>query len=170
MSEAVDNNLLKIAKVLKSNGTDGEIIIGFREFAPEDINQKEPVFIYYDGLPVPFFIKSFKLKGTSRALVRLNDILSYKDAEEIVGRDIFAERNTLEYDENNFSAIIGWIIKDENGTTIGTIANLEEIPGNLCINVETKEGQIMLPLHEDLILSLDESRQEIIMTIPAGLL
>ena len=96
--------------------------------------------------------------------------MSYKDAEEIVGRDIFAEKNTLEYEDNNLSAIIGWIIKDENGTMVGTIANLEEIPGNLCIHVETKKGQIMLPLHEDLILSLDESRQEIIMTIPAGLL
>ena len=38
MSEAGANSLLKIARVLKSNGTDGEILMGFREVYPEDID------------------------------------------------------------------------------------------------------------------------------------
>ena len=50
--------MLQIAQVLKSNGTDGELVMSFREIAPEDINLKEPVFIVFDGLPVPFFIES----------------------------------------------------------------------------------------------------------------
>ena len=45
--------MLQIAQVLKSNGTDGELVLGFREIAPEDINLQEPVFIIFDGLPVP---------------------------------------------------------------------------------------------------------------------
>ena len=47
------DNLQQVAQVLKSNGTDGELVMGFREIAPEDINPKEPVFIIFDGLPVP---------------------------------------------------------------------------------------------------------------------
>ena len=54
-----NHNLRQIAQVLKSNGTDGEVAISFRDIAPEDISTEEPVFIYFDGLPVPFFIESF---------------------------------------------------------------------------------------------------------------
>lgn len=32
------SELLRVARVLKSNGTEGEILIGFREISPEDLN------------------------------------------------------------------------------------------------------------------------------------
>ena len=53
----------RIAQVLKSNGTDGELLISFFDIGPEDIDLQEPVFIYFDGLPVPFFIRSFRQRG-----------------------------------------------------------------------------------------------------------
>lgn len=84
------SELLRVARVLKSNGTEGEILIGFREISPEDLNQKEPVFITFDGLPVPFFIESFSRKGTNRALAHLTGVKNLEDAEELVGKDIFA--------------------------------------------------------------------------------
>ena len=46
-------HLKKIAQVLKSNGSDGELLMGFREIGPEDLDISEPVFIHFDGLPVP---------------------------------------------------------------------------------------------------------------------
>ena len=46
-----------IAKVLKSYGSEGEVLIGFRALLPEDIDQEEPVFVEFDGIPVPFFFE-----------------------------------------------------------------------------------------------------------------
>lgn len=57
------SELLQIARVLKSNGTEGEILIGFREISPEDLNQTEPVFITFDGLPVPFSLNHSQEKA-----------------------------------------------------------------------------------------------------------
>ena len=94
--------LLRIARVLKSYGTEGEILMGFRDVDPEDVNLEEPVFINFDGLPVPFFIENFTLKGTSKALARLTGIKSLADAEEIAGSDVFARRSSIndqEYDD-----------------------------------------------------------------------
>ena len=68
------SDFLQIARVLKSNGTEGEVLVGFRDMDPEDLNLKEPVFIEFDGLPVPFFIESFNRRGTSRALIKLTGI------------------------------------------------------------------------------------------------
>lgn len=169
MPQAGDS-LLKIAQVLKSNGADGELVLSFREIAPDDINLKEPVFIFYDGLPVPFFIESFLRKGNSRALIRLSEIYSHEDAEEIVGRPVYACKDTVEQEEEGLGDIQGWILKNADGVPVGRIISIEDIPGNPCLCIDTKNGQALIPMHEDLLLSVDESLQEIVMTIPEGLL
>ena len=69
MSEGIE--LIQIARIVKSNGTDGELLASFRDVMPEDIDIQEPVFIYSDGLPVPFFIEKIVPKGRDKALLRL---------------------------------------------------------------------------------------------------
>ena len=175
------DNLQQVAQVLKSNGTDGELVMGFREIAPEDINLKEPVFIIFDGLPVPFYIESFAKRGNTKALVRLTDICSMEDVEEIAGKPVYIEADNLpemSLEEDGYAALVGWMVltpenaddMDSDLYEVGEITDFIDIPNNPCIEVETENGAIMIPLHEDLILSLDPEYQEIIMQIPAGLL
>ena len=174
-------NLQQIAQVLKSNGTDGELVMGFREIAPEDINLKEPVFIIFDGLPVGFYIESFAKRGNTKALVRLTDICSMEDVEEIAGKPVYIEADNLpemSLEEDGYAALVGWMVltpenaddMDSDLYEVGEITDFIDIPNNPCIEVETENGAIMIPLHEDLILSLDPEYQEIIMQIPSGLI
>ena len=179
----------QIAQVLKSNGTDGELVLGFREIAPEDINLKEPVFIFFDGLPVPFFIESFTKRGQSKALVHLTGISSMEDVEEISGKAVYVESDSLpelSIEEDGYAALVGWTvltpakdltdqndeIESEDGDyyEIGEITDFMDIPNNPCIEVETENGAVILPLHEDFILALDPEYQEIVMHIPEGLI
>ena len=173
----------QVAQVLKSNGTDGELVLGFREIAPEDINLKEPVFIVFDGLPVPFYIESFTKRGNTKALVHLTGICSMEDVEEIAGKAVYIEDDQLpemSIEEDGFAALVGWTLltpaddleEDDEPTLIevGEITDFLDIPKNPCIEVETENGAVMIPLHEDLILSVDPEYQEIIMQIPAGLI
>ena len=53
---------------------------------------------------------------------------------------------------------------------LGEVVDYEDIPGNLCLVVDTKEGQALLPFHEDLVLSLDEESKTLTMEVPSGLL
>ena len=170
MSEADTHNLQKIAQVLKSNGTDGELVIGFRDIAPEDIDLEEPVFIFYDGLPVPFFIDSFTRRGSNKALVHLTDITTLADAEEAAGKSIYMKAEAAErLDETDLSTLTGWTLFDENHNEVGIISDFFDIPGNPCIEAGTISGTVMIPLHEDLIISVDEDNRILTMIIPDGL-
>ena len=200
--------MLQVAQVLKSNGTDGELVMGFREIAPEDINLKEPVFIYFDGLPVPFFIESFTKRGNTKALVHLTGISSMEDVEEITGKIVYVAEDSLPeltLEEDGYAALVGWTVLTPTGdfstslemtreeiemteeevemtremvemseepelVEVGEITDFVDIPNNPCIEVETENGAVMIPLHEDFILSVDPENLEIIMQIPAGLL
>ena len=189
----------QIAQVLKSNGTDGELVMSFREIAPEDINLKEPVFIVFDGLPVPFFFESFQKRGNSKALVHLTDIRNQEDVEEIVGKAVYIESDDeaeLNLEEDGWAALVGWMVLTPGQATdqvedscstggdnghadeldepalyeVGEITDFMDIPNNPCLEVETENGEVIIPLHEDFILGLDPENREIIMEIPAGLL
>ncbi len=167
-------DLLRIARVLKSNGTEGEILIGFREIVPEELNLKEPVFIFFDGLPVPFFIECFTRRGTSRALARITGVKNLADAEEIVGKELYAGKDSIESyessDELTAGDLIGWSVLDHNGIKVGTVSDFEDIPGNPCLYVDGPSGQAMLPLHDDLIIDVDENSLTLTLVIPEGLL
>ena len=248
------DDLQQVAQVLKSNGTDGELVLGFRDIAPEDINLEEPVFIVFDGLPVPFFIESFTKRGNTKALVHLTDICSMEDVEEIEGKAVYVAEDSMpemSLEEDGYAALVGWMVltpgdfstslemtgdefemtgdefemteeeletteeefemtedelettEDEFETTedelemtesdteettdchsdrpegveesvvlmeVGEITDFMDIPNNPCIEVETENGAVILPLHEDFIISIDPENQEIIMQIPAGLI
>ena len=193
--------MLQIAQVLKSNGTDGELVMSFRNIAPEDINLEEPVFIVFDGLPVPFYIETFTKRGNSKALVRITGVHNQEDVEEIAGKAVYieeGEKAELSLEEDGYAALVGWMLltpsttlsdspatqsnspvtlSDSEGSPqdielmeVGEITDFIDIPNNPCIEVETENGAVMIPLHEDLILSVDPEYQEIIMQIPEGLL
>jgi ribosomal 30S subunit maturation factor RimM len=85
------------------------------------------------------------------------------------------------------AALVGWIlltpeIPDQVGDDpslpaltgylyeVGAITDFIDIPNNPCIEVDTETGAVMIPLHEDFILSVDPDNQEIIMLIPEGLI
>lgn len=171
-----------IARILKSNGTDGEVLMTFLGMDPEEINPKEPVFVEFDGLPVPFFFESFTRRGTGRALVHLTGVRSLADADELAGRDVYVEAPEEEDGED----IIGWTVLDATGATVGTVRDYEDIPGNLCIWVERdstdkplnddkkdaqeKAHEVLLPLHDDLILEINPDTRTIMLEIPDGLL
>ena len=194
-------DLQQVAQVLKSNGTDGELVMGFREIAPEDIDLQEPVFIIFDGLPVPFFIESFSKRGNTKALVHLTGISSMEDVEEIAGKVVYVAADELpemSLEEDGYAALVGWMVlspempeqdghdgqvetdeTDEDASLpaltgnlyeVGQITDFMDIPNNPCIEVETENGAVILPLHEDFIIAIDPEYQEIVLQIPEGLL
>lgn len=168
MSSA-SHNLRKIARVLKSNGTEGEILASFSGFDPEDINLKEPVFIVFDGLPVPFYIQSIAARGKNRALIRLADISNLEDADEISGKDLFVDTCSAEYEPEK-DMLVGWTLLRDSGAKAGTVTGFLDIPENPCLEIEHEKGTAIIPFHENLVISVNPESREIEMIIPEGLI
>ena len=173
MAVASPDSLIQIAKVLKSHGTDGGVLLGFRDVMPEDIDPQEPVFIAFDGLPVPFFFDSFTRKGRDKAIAHLTDVLTLDDAEELVGRAVFAEEDTVagwdEDDSPSLDDFVGLVVFNRGGR-VGEVAGYEDIPGNPCLYVSTDHGEALIPLHEDFIVSVDPDAGHLHMDLPDGLI
>lgn len=159
---------VQIGTVLKSNGTDGQVLISLKAIGTEDISENEPVFIYFDGLPVPFFMSDISVRSATRALVHLTDVNSLKDADELTGKALYYPEDYFE--DEDFQDFTGWTLRDGK-TEIGTVEGIEDIPGNPCLEIKTTAGgNVLIPLHEDLVTLIDEKNKIIEMALPDGLL
>ena len=153
-------------KVLKSYGTAGAVIVGRSGDVLEELSQNEPVFIDFDGLPVPFFISEIRPKSNGKAVVHLAGVNCLRDSEELAGRAVFSEEFEEDEDIQDYVRLKGWTLKG-----FGFITDFMDIPSNPCIEVETAEGSsVIIPLHEDLIIEIDEDSDTLTMAIPDGLL
>ncbi len=159
-----------IAKVLKSYGTDGTVLLSFRDGIPEDFDVQRPVFLYFEGLPVPFFFSSFSPKGRVRAQVRFEGVDNLKDAEELAGKEIFAESPdddaASDGDELCVEDLAGFSVLSAEGIPQGTVAQVDDYSGNIVLTLT--DGRI-LPYHDDLFIDADEQERTITLIIPPGL-
>lgn len=159
--------MLRIAKVLKSNGVDGDVLVSAPDVALEEI--QGPVLIDFDGLPAPFFIESCSRRGTGKYVIHLTDVCNLEDAEELVGRFLWSDE--VEEDDDEAQDFTGWKVLNR-GDYIGTVTDYEPIPGNLCLYLKPAEDadEIIIPLHEDLIISINEDSLTLNLNLPDGLL
>lgn len=176
--------MLRIGKIIKSNGTDGGLLVSAPEVELEQI--EGPVYVEFDGLPAPFFFDDCVPRGTSRYIVHMTGVRCLKDAEEMVGRDILFDGKFEEEGDGDDllqgisggspSKLIGWTVLDgshcdsSSPCFVGVIEDYEPIPGNFCLYVRTTSGeQVMIPLHEDFILSADPATKTLVLNLPDGL-
>ena len=158
-------------KILKSWGTDGSVVVSLLDTDPEELKVGEQVFIEFDGLPVPFFIESIQPKG-GKAIVHITDVDNLEDAEEIVGRAVYADYFEEEDDGEDFT---GWTVYDK-GREVGVVSGEEAIPGNPCLVVSVGKGvpshqeEVLIPLHEDFVVQVDEPGRRLYMDLPEGLI
>ncbi len=168
-------DLLPVAQIVKSYDVNGEVVIRFFSSILEDYDiKKEPVFINFDGLPVPFFITSLKKRGANGALVKFETVNDMSHAEELLKKEILVDASTidpeeLDMDEDEAMAafLIGFKVKDQSGREVGEISEYYNYPSNPCIEID---GKYLVPFNEELIIKLDPKKRVMSMTIAAGLL
>ncbi len=174
-----DNELLPIAQIVKSYNTNGEIIIKITSSLIEDLNTKEPVFIYFDELPVPFFIEYSKKRGNSGALIKLETINDISHAEELIKKIIHISSTQISQDalEESTDALsdflIGCTVTNQDNILLGGIIEYHNYPNNPCIEIDlvNKDGEsALIPFNEDLIIQFNPQERAIKMEIPHGLL
>lgn len=171
-----DCSLEPVAQVLKSYGTLGEVLISFYPSMPEEIDLNEPIFLYFEGLSVPFFIESFNLKGSNKALLKLEDIESLEEAEEIAGQKVYmAFEDSSSYedeDDDEYTTALsykGWtLLKDSSDApaiAVGIISGVSDFNGNICLEI----GDDLYPYHSDLVTAADPEKKTLTLRIPEGL-
>jgi 16S rRNA processing protein RimM len=162
----------RIGDVLKTFGANGGLIVKIQEDVPRTILQnKEPVFIYIDGLPVPFYIKAAEYKGTSKLVVVFEDMETEALATELIGKSIYlaSKEAAAEPGGSELDILVGYTAIDKNYGELGVVKEVMDIPGNPCLVLSGQATEVIVPLNQELITGIDRQKKQIHLNVPNGL-
>ncbi|MEM6360154.1 MAG: ribosome maturation factor RimM [Bacteroidota bacterium] len=158
--------------VIKRHGLKGELSIFLDVDDPEGYSKLESVFVSIDGKLVPFFIERISVKG-DRAVVQFEDVNSVDQADELKGCELFLPLTMLPKLEGTsfyYHEIIGFQVIDEVFGKVGRIKDIYTGSGQELLAVMRNDKEILVPVADDTIKSVDREKAEILVNLPAGLL
>lgn len=162
----------RIGRVVKPEGIKGFIKLDIEEEYQKSLKNASFLFLYLDGLPIPFQIT--ELKTDKNVLVRLEEVDSPEEAMKFVNisvglhkKDLIHVKKSIVKDHNDW---VGFLIYNKE-TLVGAIEEISLFPGQLMAIVKNEKGNpIHIPLIENWIELLDTKNKKITMNLPEGLL
>lgn len=166
--------LIEIGKFQKTHALKGELNALLKVDA-EYVEDKNPLIIETDGIPVPFFAESVRPKGTESYLIKLEGVDSIEEANELVNSIIYAPRKSLEeYAGEELlldDDLEGFKVVDRNFGEIGMLEYIDSSTENELLVVQSQEGEtVYIPLADDFIVDIDQNNRIINTSLPEGLL
>jgi 16S rRNA processing protein RimM len=161
-----------LGTITKTKGYSGQLIVADLAYSIS-IQPDTKVFIgFSENFTKEFEISDWDLK-TKKAFLRLtgidDDIKASKFAEQGIFIDEVVLQNLIET-EDKIDLDNNYILIEQNGNIIGTIAEQWELPANDVWLVKTDKGDLLVPVLEQNILHIDESKNTITYEMIDGLM
>lgn len=162
---------LLFGNILKTFGANGELIVKLDNQVSVEINLDEPIFIIIDGLSVPFYFMLFERRANNRALVVFENIETEQLAKQLIGKQILLPyKKHIDKKDFNLNDFVGFDTSDINTGNIGTITEFLDFPNNPCFQIIRNGKEILIPVNEKLIKSIDVKSKTINFNLPEGLI
>jgi len=161
-----------LGTIVKTRGTSGDLIIRSKKKILQIRDNWELVMVEIDGLLVPFFISGWNISGRNEIIVTVEDVNTPEKAEKFSGRKVYINKSVIVFSSNEFhpDELIGYLVIDINAGEIGRITGIDEIPGNPLFRLKYHGREILIPIHQDLIIEINEKKEIIRVNLPAGFL
>lgn len=160
-----------LGKITKVHSFEGAVTVRLEGSISYDITKWESVFIETDGRPVPFFIEFIEQPDNRTLRMKFSDYDSDRKVKEFVGCKVFlTETDSSVAPVDDPQSLLKFVVMSDEDIEAGVITEIIENPGQLLLNIVSGSGKnILLPLHEDLIIGIDTDNKIIRMIIPEGI-
>lgn len=165
------NRFKEIGVITKPHSYRGAVVIRLHTVPPEDFENAESLFLLFEGRAVPFIIESVELFRNDSLIVVFKGYETTEKISEFVGCTVMAEDDGSDSGRIEYQNLLtGFSLYDDTGKFRGTIISVTESRYQWLANIRTdRDTTFLLPVHEDLIRSIDEEGKAVIMVIPEGL-
>lgn len=176
-----DPMLTPIGTTGKPHGINGELNLLLDDdftdsgLTPDDLRC---VVMDVDGINVPFFIDSWRAKGTNNVLIKIDGVDNEIQAKELANKTVSALKEDVETmevvgEDDGFYAtdLIGYSINVDH-QAIGVIADIEDSTENALFIIKRNysDKPLYIPIAEQFITGINPDTSTIDMTLPEGLL
>lgn len=162
-----------LGRLGKPWGHQGELTVHLEDIDLDDIVHMGSLFVDIEGQKVPFFFSHLRDQGRAGVLVKFDEFHDPQSAGMLVGRDIYAPPGHLvdasdeSWDPDEF---VGMVVEDEEHGELGEVTAIEGTDKNPVLVILLGEQEVMVPLVEEMIVSMDLEERSMVIRTPEGLI
>ena len=134
----------------------------------------ESIFLETRGRLVPFFLDRCSLHKAFTLRMRFEDVNTLEDADMLVGKKIYLPLSSLPELTGNkfyFHEVIGFEAIDVNEGNFGKIIGINDLAPQAFFMIEdAKKNEILIPITDRVIKTVDRQNKSIIFDTPEGLI
>lgn len=168
-----------IGRTRKAHSLTGELKISIEERYLEDFMKNERIFLDVKGVKIPYFIDN--VRGGGEMIVKLEEVDNRDTATLLQSRDVLLRQQDIlpdharefEVEEEaglEYGHLAGFMLVDETQGEIGIIDEVLEMPQQEMAFLKYKDREVLVPLNDQFIKSIDQQNRCVMVDLPDGLL
>jgi 16S rRNA processing protein RimM len=163
-----------VGRVARAHGNKGQVIVNPEtDFPEERFRTGRTLFtLTGDAALRPLVISAVRFHR-GRPIVGFEEVVSMNDAEALAGAELrVPESELVTLPEGAFyhHELVGCEVKTEAGRTVGTVKAVEGPSERSTLVVETRRGEVLIPLASEICIGIDPKRRTIVIAPPEGLI
>jgi len=162
-----------LGKIVKKYSFKGELLVKLDTDDPSIYTKMESVFIDKNKNLIPFFIERSSLHKSTLLRVKFEDIDSEEDADKLLKSELYLPLEFLPQLTGNkfyYHEIFGFEAEDLSFGLIGIIKGVNDNTNQAILEIDRNGSEILIPLIDDFIKSVDREQKKIILEVPEGLI
>ncbi|GAA4232951.1 ribosome maturation factor RimM [Postechiella marina] len=162
-----------LGKIVRKYSFKGELLIKLDTDQPDIYENLDAMFIDVRKTLIPFFIESSQLHKSDLLRVQFEDVTTEADADSLMKSDVYLPLELLPKLEGNkfyFHEVIGFTMEDKNYGKVGTITGINDSTAQALFEVENNGNEILIPMNDEFILTVDRKNKSILVETPEGLI
>jgi len=161
----------QLGYVLKTHGLKGELVVVIDADNPQEYSKLESVFVEINKKLIPFFLERFQLNG-AKAIIKFEEVDFIEQAKGFKGAKLYLPLDFLPEIEEGyyFHELIGFKVIDSNEGILGKISGVFDSGSQDLIAMHYQEKEVLIPLTDEVVTSVDKKEKTIYTTLPNGLL
>lgn len=162
------SELIRIGTMRRPHGKSGELQCQMDNDYWDEA-EADFLILLLDGIFVPFRVEDWRGKGADSLIFRLKGVDTEVKALRLMNAEAYMLRRDLNEEAEEMMTwqdLVGFEVLNSEETVQGRVAAVDESTINTLLELE--DGRL-LPVHEDLIIEIDEPHKRIILDLPEGL-
>ena len=162
-----------LGRIVRKHSFRGEVVAKLDSDDPEIYTEMESVFVDIGNNLVPFFIEDSLLQKGNQLRIKFEGIDDEQDAEAILKAGLYLPAELLPDLEGNqfyYHEVIGAKVFDVDHGYLGVLSGINEATAQPLFEIENESQQILIPMLDEFISSVDRDKKELYLKAPDGLI
>ena len=161
-----------LGTVAKTHGLKGEVTLKVDADDPSAYLDMKHFFLEINKVLTPFFVEKITPNG-GKFYVAIQDIKTIEMAQNLVGKTVYLPLEMLPKLSGKqfyYHEIVGFTVVDTEKGELGPVTEVLEYPTQAILQVMHGKKEILIPILDQVIQSVDRDHKILQITAPEGLI